>query len=204
VPILMLSGRSDSTGKGRRARRRRGRLRHQAVRDGRADGARTDNAPTQHAIGSDSGGRVRRNPRRPRRQSGDGSRRGGPAIPTERHLLEVLARHPATLLSQQYLLTEVWGPGYETAQGNLRRYMAQLRRKLEPDPSRPQYFRTEPGMGYRFRPRFSQGPTGPGTSRSDTTRWPPLGERRADEPARASRCLLRAAGLGPCAGREAT
>jgi two-component system KDP operon response regulator KdpE len=72
--------------------------------------------------------------------------------PTERHLLEVLVRHPDTLLSQHYLLTEVWGPGYETAQGNLRLYMAQLRRKLEPDPSRPQYFRTEPGMGYRFRP----------------------------------------------------
>ena len=72
--------------------------------------------------------------------------------PTEWHLLEVLVRHPDTLLSQRQLLTEVWGPGYETAQGNLRLYMAQLRRKLEPDPSRPRYFRTEPGMGYRFQP----------------------------------------------------
>ena len=47
---------------------------------------------------------------------------------------------------------EVWSPGYETAQGNLRLYMAQLRRKLEPNPSRPPYFRNEPRMGYRFDP----------------------------------------------------
>ena len=72
--------------------------------------------------------------------------------PTEWHLLEVLVRHPGRLLSQQQLLTEVWGPGYESAQGNLRLYMAQLRRKLEPDPARPRYFRNEPGMGYRFEP----------------------------------------------------
>jgi two-component system KDP operon response regulator KdpE len=72
--------------------------------------------------------------------------------PTEWHLLEVLVRHPGRLLSQQQLLTEVWGPGYETAQGNLRLYMAQLRRKLEPDPARPRHFRNEPGMGYRFEP----------------------------------------------------
>jgi two-component system KDP operon response regulator KdpE len=72
--------------------------------------------------------------------------------PTEWHLLEVLVRHPGKLLSQRQLLSEVWGPGYESAQGNLRLYMAQLRRKLEPEPSRPRYFRTEPGMGYRFLP----------------------------------------------------
>lgn len=73
--------------------------------------------------------------------------------PTEWHLLEVLVRHPGRLMSQHQLLTEVWGPGYETAQGNLRLYMAQLRRKLEPDPGRPRYFRNEPGMGYRFEPQ---------------------------------------------------
>ena len=72
--------------------------------------------------------------------------------PTEWHLLEVLVRHPGKLLSQRQLLTEVWGPGYETAQGNLRLYMAQLRRKLEPDPSRPRHLLNEPGMGYRFDP----------------------------------------------------
>jgi two-component system KDP operon response regulator KdpE len=72
--------------------------------------------------------------------------------PTEWHLLAVLVRNPGKLLSQRQLLLEVWGPGYETAHGNLRLYMAQLRRKLEPDPARPSYFRTEPGMGYRFDP----------------------------------------------------
>ncbi|GAA3659893.1 response regulator [Nocardioides ginsengisoli] len=72
--------------------------------------------------------------------------------PTEWHLLEVLLANPGRLMSQQQLLTEVWGPGYENAQGNLRLYMAQLRRKLEPDPARPVHFRNEPGMGYRFEP----------------------------------------------------
>ncbi|HLI39828.1 MAG TPA: response regulator [Streptosporangiaceae bacterium] len=72
--------------------------------------------------------------------------------PTEWHLLEVLLRHPGKLLSQQQLLTEVWGPGYANATGNLRLYMAQLRRKLEPDPSRPRRLITEPGMGYRYQP----------------------------------------------------
>ena len=64
----------------------------------------------------------------------------------------MLVRHPGKLLSQQQLLTEVWGPGYETAHGNLRLYMAQLRRKLEADPARRGYLLTEPGMGYRFEP----------------------------------------------------
>ena len=72
--------------------------------------------------------------------------------PTEWHLLEVMVRHPGKLMSQNQLLTEVWGAGYSTAGGNLRFYMAQLRRKLEPDPARPKHLLTEPGMGYRFEP----------------------------------------------------
>ncbi|GAA1592572.1 MULTISPECIES: response regulator [Kribbella] len=72
--------------------------------------------------------------------------------PTEWHLLEVLVRNPGKLMSQRQLLTEVWGPGYETASGNLRFYMGQLRRKLESDPARPKHLLTEPGMGYRFEP----------------------------------------------------
>jgi two-component system KDP operon response regulator KdpE len=63
-----------------------------------------------------------------------------------------MLRHPNKLLSQQRLLAEVWGPGYESATGNLRVYMAQLRRKLESDPGRPRHLLTEPGMGYRFQP----------------------------------------------------
>jgi two-component system, OmpR family, KDP operon response regulator KdpE len=72
--------------------------------------------------------------------------------PTEWHLLEVLLRNPGKLLSQQQLLADVWGPGYSDATGNLRLYMAQLRRKLEPDPARPRWLLTEPGMGYRYQP----------------------------------------------------
>jgi len=84
----------------------------------------------------------------------------GPDIrltPTEWHLLEVLLRSPGKLLSQRQLLTEVWGPGYGDAAGNLRLYMAQLRRKLEPDPARPRWLLTEPGMGYRFEPDRESG-----------------------------------------------
>lgn len=81
--------------------------------------------------------------------------RGGEDVrltPTEWHLLEVLVRNPGKLLSQRQLLAEVWGPGYETARGNLRLYMAQLRKKLERDPARPLHLLNEPGLGYRFTP----------------------------------------------------
>jgi two-component system, OmpR family, KDP operon response regulator KdpE len=78
--------------------------------------------------------------------------------PTEWHLLEVLLRNPGKLLSRNQLLTEVWGPGYADATGNLRLYMAQLRRKLEPDPARPRWFITEPGMGYRYQPDLEPDP----------------------------------------------
>ena len=77
--------------------------------------------------------------------------------PTEWHLLEVLLRNPGKLLSRNQLLTEVWGPGYADATGNLRLYMAQLRRKLEPDPTRPRWLITEPGMGYRYQPSPDEG-----------------------------------------------
>jgi two-component system KDP operon response regulator KdpE len=87
-----------------------------------------------------------------RTSDGDGSRGDIRLTPTEWHLLEVLLRHPGKLMSQRQLLAEVWGPGYADATGNLRLYMAQLRRKLEPDPARPRWLLTEPGMGYRFQP----------------------------------------------------
>ncbi|MGC0420298.1 response regulator [Embleya sp. AB8] len=70
--------------------------------------------------------------------------------PTEWHLLEVLVRHAGRLVSQRALLQEVWGPQYGTETNYLRVYMAQLRRKLENDPSHPRHLLTEPGMGYRF------------------------------------------------------
>jgi two-component system, OmpR family, KDP operon response regulator KdpE len=70
--------------------------------------------------------------------------------PTEWHLLEVLVRNEGRLVAQRALLQEVWGPAYETETNYLRVYMAQLRRKLEPEPARPRHLITEPGMGYRF------------------------------------------------------
>jgi two-component system KDP operon response regulator KdpE len=72
--------------------------------------------------------------------------------PTEWHLLEILVRHPGKLIGQRKLLQEIWGPKYETETNYLRVYMAQLRRKLEPDSSKPRHLLTEPGMGYRFEP----------------------------------------------------
>jgi two-component system KDP operon response regulator KdpE len=82
---------------------------------------------------------------------------GGPdepvhLTPTEWHLIEVLGRDPGKLLDQRYLVRQVWGPTAVNQVANLRLYMTQLRRKLEPDPSRPRYLVTEPGMGYRFQP----------------------------------------------------
>ncbi|WP_059011436.1 response regulator [Streptomyces specialis] len=70
--------------------------------------------------------------------------------PTEWHLLEVLIRNAGRLVGQKQLLREVWGPSYGTETNYLRVYMAQLRRKLEADPSAPRHLITEPGMGYRF------------------------------------------------------
>jgi len=70
--------------------------------------------------------------------------------PTEWGLVEQLVRNRGKLVTQRQLLQEVWGPEYSTEANYLRVYMAGLRRKLEPNPSQPRYFITEPGMGYRF------------------------------------------------------
>jgi len=72
--------------------------------------------------------------------------------PTEWKMLEVLVRNPEKLVTQQQLLSEVWGPAYAKETNYLRVYMAQLRRKLEPDAAAPRHLLTEPGIGYRFLP----------------------------------------------------
>ena len=59
-------------------------------------------------------------------------------------------RNEGKLVAQRQLLQEVWGPQYHDETNYLRVLMAQVRRKLEPEPSQPRYFITEPGMGYRF------------------------------------------------------
>jgi two-component system KDP operon response regulator KdpE len=70
--------------------------------------------------------------------------------PTEWALVTMLVRHPGRLITQRHLLHEVWGPGFDTETNYLRVHLANVRRKLEPVPSQPRYFITEPGMGYRF------------------------------------------------------
>jgi two-component system KDP operon response regulator KdpE len=72
--------------------------------------------------------------------------------PIEWSLLEILVRNPDRLITQRHLLQEVWGPDYGEETNYLRVHLAHLRAKLEPEPSRPRYFITEPGMGYRFEP----------------------------------------------------
>lgn len=70
--------------------------------------------------------------------------------PIEFRLLETLVRHAGKVLTQRQLLVEVWGPQHSEQAQYLRVYMAQLRRKLEADPARPRYLRSEPGVGYRL------------------------------------------------------
>ncbi len=71
---------------------------------------------------------------------------------TEWHLVEVLVRNAGRLVTGTQLLQQVWGPQYGHEMNYLRVHMAHIRRKLEPVPSRPRYFHTEAGMGYRFDP----------------------------------------------------
>jgi K+-transporting ATPase ATPase A chain len=71
--------------------------------------------------------------------------------PIEYRLLSTLARHAGRVLTHEFLLREVWGPGYATQHHYLRVYMAQLRHKLEASPARPRVLLTEPGVGYRLR-----------------------------------------------------
>ena len=85
-----------------------------------------------------------------RRVTGDGGE--VKLTPTEWKLLEAFVRHPGKLIGQRQLLTEVWGPAATGDTSSLRLYLNRLRRKLEPDPSRPEHLLTEPGLGYRFQP----------------------------------------------------
>jgi two-component system KDP operon response regulator KdpE len=71
--------------------------------------------------------------------------------PIEFDLLQVLARHQGKLVTHRQLLQEVWGPGYQDELHYLRVHVAHIRAKLEPDPSRPRYLVTDPGVGYRLR-----------------------------------------------------
>ncbi len=169
VPIIVLSGRSDSAEKVEaldagaddyvtkpfamdellariRARSRRP-----------SDG---DEAGAVHRIGELEVDLSARVVSRAGAARGDG-RRGAPSTgpgstvrltPTEWRLLELFLKHPGRLLTREMLLSEVWGPYHANDAGYLRLYVAQLRRKLEPVPAEPRHFLNEPGMGYRFEP----------------------------------------------------
>jgi two-component system, OmpR family, KDP operon response regulator KdpE len=71
--------------------------------------------------------------------------------PIEFDLLRQLALHRGKLVTHRQLLREVWGPAYETETHYLRVHVAHIRSKIEPEPSRPRYVITEPGIGYRLR-----------------------------------------------------
>ncbi len=82
----------------------------------------------------------------------DGQSQRVTLTPTEWHLLDILLSHPGRLIGQSQLLTALRGQDGHTEGSYLRIYMAQLRHKLEQEPSRPRHLLTEPGMGYRYQP----------------------------------------------------
>jgi two-component system, OmpR family, KDP operon response regulator KdpE len=176
APIIVLSGRADSSDKVEAldagaddyvtkpfgVEELLARMRAAVRRTGTAE-----NLPKiqlGHVIVDLAAKRVTRQAGVPAQDGADGSAAPSEDIrltPTEWHLLEVLLRNPGKLLTRNQLLTEVWGPGYADATGNLRLYMAQLRRKLEPDSARPRWLITEPGMGYRYQPSPESDPADP-------------------------------------------
>ncbi|MFZ5439706.1 MAG: response regulator [Myxococcota bacterium] len=73
--------------------------------------------------------------------------------PIEYKLLALFAKHAGKVLTHRQILTEVWGPAYANQNHYVRVHMAELRKKIEPEPSRPRLLVTEPGVGYRLRDR---------------------------------------------------
>lgn len=69
---------------------------------------------------------------------------------TEYNLLALLVRNEGKVLTHQYLLRAIWGPGFVNQSQYLRVFIAQIRKKIENDPNRPEYLMTESGVGYRF------------------------------------------------------
>lgn len=154
VPILVVSGRSDSSDK-------------VAALDAGADDyvtkplaidellarirALTRRAPQQEAPPTTHLGEVTVDlwARTVTDDRGDSSR-SVHLTPTEWQMLELLVRGEGRLVTRQDLLTHIWGSEHVSDTGYLRLYVSQLRKKLEPDPARPRYLLTEPGMGYRL------------------------------------------------------
>ncbi|MFI6444598.1 response regulator [Kitasatospora sp. NPDC050543] len=152
VPIIVLSGRADSTDK------------VQALDAG------ADDYVTKPFVMDELFARLRAVLRRPPREEpparvrvGDHSvdiaaaQVTGPngavrLTPTEWKILTLMLANPGRLIPGRQILQSVWGPGQEERSNYLRVYFAGLRRKLEPDPTRPRHLITEPGIGYRYQP----------------------------------------------------
>ena len=155
TPIVVLSARGAEERQGPRARRRRGRLRDQTVRDGRAAGARS---------ASRCGASRRLPPNEPIvrgeliidrerfRVLIDGKEEIR-LTPKEFELLTYLAQHPGRVLTHRTILKAIWGPHAVDQPEHLRVLVASLRKKIEPNPAAPRYILTEPWVGYRFRRR---------------------------------------------------
>jgi len=69
---------------------------------------------------------------------------------TEYNLLAILIKNEGKVLTHQYLLRAIWGPGFINQSQYLRVFIAQIRKKIETDANRPEYLLTESGVGYRF------------------------------------------------------
>ena len=156
VPIIVLSVEGRGAHEGRSARFRRRRLRHQAVRQRRADGARARGASSSRAgIHADTTSSFEAGDFRvdldTRRVHAHGQEIR--LTPKEFDLFVYLARHPNRVIPHASLLEAVWGEASQEQPEYLRVFMGQLRKKLEPDPSNPRYLVTEPWVGYRFNPK---------------------------------------------------
>ena len=150
--MIVLSARTDSVGQGRGARRGRRRLRHQTLRHGRVPGPAAGCGPTR-AAASDTDEPVVETSSFTVDLAAKKVTKNGTEVhltPTEWGMLEMLVRNRGKLVGRDELLKEVWGPAYAKETHYLRVYLAQLRRKLEDDPSHPVHLLTEAGMGYRF------------------------------------------------------
>lgn len=75
---------------------------------------------------------------------------------TEYSLLTLLAKNDGKVLTHQFILRQIWGPGYTEQAQYLRVFVGQLRKKIEPNPNAPRFIRTESGIGYRFSPQLDE------------------------------------------------
>ncbi len=102
---------------------------------------------------------------------------------TEWALLEAMAEHPGKLLTHRWLLERVWGAGYHEDVEVLRVFVSQLRRKIEPDPHRPSFVVTDPGVGYRW---AAQPLSDPAARPPESRAIPSEGSDATHEPAQAA------------------